>query len=75
MKYKRKPEIVDAVEWKGTNIDEMKEAISEDATVYNRCLFIGDIMPNNGDMVIKDNSNRIYKMSKRMFESLYEEVK
>lgn len=74
MKYKRKPEIVDAVEWKGTNFDEIKEVISEDATVYNRCLFVGDIMPNNGDMVIKDEQNRIYKMSKSTFNRLYEEV-
>ena len=75
MKYKRKPEVIDAVEWKGDNIDEVKEAISEDASVYNRCLFVGDIMPSNGEMVIKDERNRIYKMSKQMFERLYEEVR
>lgn len=75
MKYKHRPEIVDAVEWKGDNIDEMKECISEDARVYNRCLFIGNIIPNNGEMVVKDNKNQIYKMSKQMFNSLYEEVK
>ena len=75
MKYKRKPETVDAVEWKGDNIDEMREVISEDARVYNRCLFIGDIMPNNGEIVIKDEQNRIYKMNKNTFERLFEEVK
>lgn len=75
MKYRRKPEHIDAVEWKGDNIDEIREAISEDASMYNRCLFVGDIMPSNGEMVIKDSMNRIYAMSKSMFERLYEEVK
>ena len=74
MKYKRKPETIDAVEWKGNNFEEIKECIDPEAHVYNRCLFVGDIIPSNGDMVIKDSQNRIYKMSKRIFNDLYEEA-
>lgn len=75
MKVQRKIKLADAVLWNGDNLDEVQEIISEDARVYSGCLFIGDIMPNKGEIVIKESDNRIHAVSPIVFDMLYEEVK
>ena len=72
MRYRRKPLEVEAVMWTGDNLDEIKEKISEDARVYNGCLFIGDIMPNRGDMVVKDEAEKVFFMKFDAFSKMFE---
>ena len=74
MKIQRKIKEADAVWWNGNNLDEVKEIISEDARVYSGCLFIGDVMPNKGEIVIKESDGRIHAVSPMIFEMLYEVV-
>ena len=75
MKVQRKIKLADAVLWNGNNLDEVQEIISEDARVYSGCLFIGDIMPNKGEIIIKESDNRIHAVSPIVFDMLYEGVK
>lgn len=75
MKVQRKIKLADAVWWNGDNLDEIKEIISEDARVYSGCLFIGDVMPNKGEIVIKESDGRIHAVTPIIFDMLYEEVK
>lgn len=75
MKVRRKIVESDAVWWKGNNLDEIKEVISEDARVYNGCLFIGDVMPNRGEIVIKEPNGKIHAMNAVIFENTYEVIK
>ena len=72
MRYRRKPLEVEAVMWTGDNLEEIRSKISEDARVYNGCLFIGDIMPNRGDMVVKDEAEKIFFMKFDAFSKMFE---
>lgn len=74
MKVQRKIRQADAVWWNGNNLDEVKEIISEDARVYSGCLFIGDIMPNKGEIIIKESDNRIHSVSPMIFDAMYEVI-
>ena len=75
MKYRRRPLEIEAVEWTGDNLNDIQSVISPDARVYNGCLFIGDILPNRGEMVIKDKNGVISTLKSETFNLLYEEVK
>ena len=75
MKYRRRPLEIEAVEWTGDNLNDIQSVISPDARVYNGCLFIGDILPNRGEVVIKDKNGVISTLKKETFNLLYEEVK
>ena len=72
MRYRRKPLEVEAVMWTGDNLEEIRSKISEDARVYNGCLFIGDIMPNRGDMVVKDEAEKVFFMKYNAFTNMFE---
>ena len=74
MKYIRKPSPVEAIKWTGTNFEEINDMVGGKASVFNRCLFIGEIMPSMGEMVIKYPNGKIGKMDEPSFKDLYAEV-
>lgn len=75
MKVQRKRLVADAVWWNGGNLEEVQEVISEDAHVYSGCLFIGDVMPNKGEIIIKEPDERIHAVNQQVFDKMYEVVK
>lgn len=74
MIYTRKPQPVEAIKWTGNNFDEINEMVGGKASVFNRCLFIGEIIPNVGEMVIKYPSGKIGKMGYDDFFEIYEKA-
>lgn len=73
MRYIRKPSPVDAIKWTGRNFNEINELVGGKASVFNGCLFIDDIIPNKGEMVIRYENGKIGKMEEKAFFEIYEE--
>ena len=72
--YRKKPCEVQAVEWTGTNLDEIKELAGEEAHVYSGCLFLSNSsMCNRGEMIIKGTDGSVYSQVKSLFNMIYEE--
>ena len=74
MKYTRKPSPVEAIKWTGNNFNEINELVEGKASAFNGCLFIGEVIPNRGDMVIKYPNGQIGKMDEVDFFKIYEEA-
>ena len=72
MKYRRKPSPVDAIKWTGQNFNEINEFVEGKASTFNGCLFIGEIIPDRGEMVIKYSNGKIGKMNESAFLEIYE---
>lgn len=74
MKYVRKPCPIDAIKWTGNNFEEINELVGGKASVFNRCLFIGEIIPDIGNIVIKYPDGKIGKMKEDEFLKIYEKA-
>lgn len=72
MRYIRKPSPVEAIKWTGNNFEEINELTGGKASVFNRCLFIGEVIPDIGNMVIKYPDGKIGKMDEADFFKIYE---
>ena len=83
MKFRKKPVIIDAVQWDGHNIEdilllgeESKRQVQED--VFSDKLFIhtleGVHEANLGDWIIKGVKGEIYPCKPDIFEMTYEPV-
>ena len=75
MKYQKKMAFVDAVEWTGKNLGDVKE-ITDEIYVYNNCLFVkayqkGQISVNRGEYVVKAD-DKICVWTKERFEAEFE---
>ncbi len=81
MKFKKKPIIIDAIQWKGNNVNEV--AMLGGATEYEECftedyLIIhtleGEMKANKGDWVIKGVNGELYPCKDDIFQKTYEKV-
>ncbi len=82
-KYRKKPVVIEAIQWAGNNFDEIKEFCSE--VVYHgvegearRWLLIktleGGMRAKTGDFIIKGIRGEFYPCKPDIFEATYEEV-
>lgn len=81
--YKKKPVIVEAVQWTGNNETEILQ-FAKDKYYRNfngqfkNCLFIetleGDMRANIGDYIIKGVNGEFYPCAEDIFHKTYEEV-
>ena len=53
-------------------INEINELVEGKASTFNGCLFIGEIIPDRGEMVIKYPNGKLGKMSESAFLEIYE---
>ena len=80
MKYRKKPVVIEAVQWKGDNLEEMKKFITEPFShnLYFDALEIptleGEMKAIVGDYIIKGVQGEFYPCKPNIFESTYEEV-
>ncbi len=84
MKYRKKPVVIDAVQWKGDNIGEIL-LLSKDGSrdigeeVFGDTLTIstleGDMTANLNDWIIKGVSGECYPCKPDIFEITYEPYK
>ena len=81
MIYRKKPIIIEAVQWKGNNLQdvaklggarEYEESFTEDYLIIHT--LEGDMKANKGDWIIKGVNGEYYLCKQDIFEKTYEKV-
>jgi len=82
MKYKKKPVVIEALQWNGQNSQEILALASgtdRGISLDKGCLIIGTLegsmKANVGDYIIKGIKGEIYPCRLDIFNETYEEVK
>lgn len=74
--YRKKPVVVEAVQWTGENYDEIVEFTRSKAELYSGYLMIptleGDHFAPIGDYIIKGVAGEFYPCRPDIFEQTYE---
>ena len=79
MKYRKKPIVIEAVQWNGTWTDELAEFtkgkfyFDEYGVLYIKTLE-GTMVANKGAWIIKGIKGEFYPCAKEIFEQTYESV-
>ena len=89
-KYRKKPVVIEAVQWNGRNFDECMSFIGEDCgnkVAYEdyeeRCISLGEITihtlegnmtTSKGDYIIKGVDGEFYPCKPDIFTKTYEEI-
>ena len=80
MKYRKKPVVIDAIQWTGDNVEEIDDFINEDGIFVRRSdrLFIetlvGTHTASKGDFIIKGIKGEFCPCKPDIFEKTYEPV-
>ena len=81
MKYRKKPVVIDAVQWVGENLGEVAEflgATDLDIKLSTESMFIhtleGIMEASKGDWIIKGVQGEFYPCKPDIFEATYEPV-
>ena len=82
MKYRKKPIVIEAVQWTGDNADEILDwgsghVAQENIPVLGRMMIAtreGSIFANIGDYLIKGIAGEFYPCGKDIFEQTYDLV-
>lgn len=79
MKYKKKPVVIEAVEWTGSNVSDMEEFASTKVEyTLDNCLIVdtleGVMKANIGDFIVKGIQGEFYPCKPDIFEATYEAV-
>lgn len=81
MRYRRKPEYVDAIKWTCENYLEIKEFAEDNIHSYGGCLFlrtsgirgsIDSAVVNQGDYIVKGENGHFYSLDDKAFNTIYE---
>ena len=79
MKFRKKPVVIDAIQWTGKNYDEVSTfAYDSERTVFiseNNLIITtleGDMIANVGDWIIKGVKGELYPCKPDIFEETYE---
>lgn len=79
MKYRKKPVVIEAVQWLGDNLNEiedfMGENIETDDDGINISTLEGDMKASLNDFIIKGVNGEFYPCKPDIFEKTYETVK
>lgn len=81
-KYRKKPVIVEAVQWKGDNFDEcmrfMNRFYYEEQHISSGKIIIhtleGNMIASKGDYIIKGVNGEFYPCKPDIFKKTYEEI-
>lgn len=79
MKFRKKPVVIEAIIWKGSNYHEVKEFINDkDHSYENGSLYIhtleGKMRATNGDYIVRGVCGEYYPCKPDIFELTYEKV-
>lgn len=78
MKYKKKPNVTEAVKWTGENLQEVCDFIgkNEEDVYIHDSLYLADsrgiLIADIGDYVVKDKHGEFYLCKASIFEDAYE---
>ena len=78
--YRKKPVTVEAVQWTGKNIDEVKEFVKGSMISFEKNFITihtleGDMLTSVGDYIIMGVHGDYYPCKPYIFEQTYEEVR
>jgi hypothetical protein len=78
MKFRKRPVVIDAIQWTGANAHEVRE-LSDKVTIgYDGDLFIqtleGRMHATKGDWIIKGVQGEFYPCKPDIFEKTYEAI-
>jgi hypothetical protein len=77
-KYRKKPIVIDAIQFNGENQDEIKALIGDNVFDYETYMIIrtleGDMRAEINDWIIKGVGGEFYPCKPRIFEATYEPV-
>ena len=74
MKFRKKPVVIEAIQWKGDNIVEIRDnKIPAKQTLIIRTLE-GDMTAQKGDWIIKGVKGEFYPCKPKIFKMTYEKV-
>lgn len=83
MKYRKKPVVIDAIQWDGNNLEECLNFMSDNGFLgyghnYKNQIIIktleGDMLANINDYIIKGVNDEFYPCKPDIFEKTYEKV-
>lgn len=83
MKYRKKPVVIDAVQWSGNNLNEILDFMKDKQPNYyeddeKKLLTIqtleGNMIASDGDYIIKGVQGEFYPCKPDIFEQTYEVV-
>lgn len=78
MKYRKKPVVIDAVQWVGDNLDEIEGFVGENMLYDNEGINIytleGDMKATIGDYIIKGVKGEFYPCKPDIFNQTYEKA-
>ena len=78
MKYRKKPVVIDAVQWTGQNSEELSEFMNRDFEQKSYYAVIktleGNMLASKGDFIIKGVQGEFYPCKPDIFEQTYELV-
>jgi len=81
-KYRKKPEFIEAIQWTGNNLSEIKDFAEGNVNYYNGCVFlhtsgiegrIESMVVNETDYILK-GANGFYSLDNQAFNALYESI-
>ena len=78
MKYRKKPVVIEAIRFIGTNYEEVREFISQNTLCSDSSIVIptleGDMVAQKGDYIIKGVQGEFYPCKPDIFKETYEKV-
>ena len=79
MKYRKKPVVIEAIQWNGNNLNALTRFANSHIEFDNDLIKIetleGVMTANVGDYIIKGVKGELYPCKPDIFEMTYEEVK
>ena len=77
-KYRKKPVTIDAIQWNGGNLSEIRDFMRSTVVNHGSVLIIptleGDMYASLNDYIIKDINGKFYPCKPDIFDNTYEEV-
>ena len=79
MNYRKKPVVIEAVQWTGNNVDEIGDFLGQSATMTLNGSFViptleGDMYAAEGDWIIKGIKGEFYPCKPDIFNMTYEPI-
>lgn len=78
MKFRKKPVVIDAIQWNGKNVNEIRAFVGTHAKLIDRRIRIqtleGATYASEEDWIIKGVQNECYPCKPDIFEATYEPV-
>lgn len=78
MKFRKKPVVIEAVQWTGDNLSEIQQFYKPDSILIGDAIFIktleGNMLAGKFDWIIKGVKGEFYPCKPDIFEATYEPV-